>query len=64
MMSGGYESLVDRLWRAVVLLLATAFAMSIAWQLVEPMLPTLVVFGVLVFVIKLALNGLGRRRRW
>jgi hypothetical protein len=57
------SSLLDQLWRAVVLLLATAGATWLAWQLLKPMLPVLLVAGVVILGVRTAIFG-GRRRRW
>ena len=57
-------SLVDRLWRAALLLLATTVALYIAWHLLWPLLPFLVVAVALVGVIRLAVGGTFGGRHW
>jgi hypothetical protein len=59
--SGSTESLVDRLWRAAFVVLATAIVLNAAWQLLQPLLPALIVLFLVAAVFKLAYAG---RRRW
>jgi hypothetical protein len=56
MSSGSPRSLVERLWRAALLLLATAFVLSWAWALLQPLLSVLIIIGVLAVVGRLWLS--------
>jgi NhaP-type Na+/H+ or K+/H+ antiporter len=41
---------LTRLWQAVVVLLATAFAARLVWELLKPLLPILLLVGLLVAI--------------
>jgi hypothetical protein len=58
------DSITDRLWRALILVLATAFVAYVAWRLLSPLLPLLVVVVGLLTVYRLALGTVRRRRGW
>jgi hypothetical protein len=54
---------IDKLSKASLTLLLAAVGLSIAWQLLQRLLPALIVLAGLVFVYKLAL-GWFRRDGW
>lgn len=56
---GPSSSFMSRLWQAVLVLLAAAIVSRLAWELLRPLLPGLLVVAVLVGIISLAA---GRRR--
>ena len=58
------ENFTDQLWRAALTLLVTAGAVYVAWHLLVPVLPALLVFAALLLVLRLAIGGFGGRSDW
>lgn len=58
-MTGGgpNSSLLGTIWQAAVVVLLTAVAVRMAWMLLSPLVPGLLIISVLVLVLGLALRG-------
>lgn len=56
------ERWTDQLWRAALMLLATAVALQIAFQIIGRLLPALLVLAGLGVVVRLAVGAVRRRR--
>lgn len=55
--SGPNSSLLGTIWQAAVVVLLTAVAVRVAWEVLSPLVPGLLVISLLVLVISLALRG-------
>ena len=58
-MTGGgpNSSLLGTIWQAAVVVLLTAVAVRVAWEVISPLVPGLLAISLLVLVISLALRG-------
>lgn len=58
-MTGGgpNSSLLGTIWQAAVVVLLTAVAVRVAWEVLSPLVPGLLVISLLALVISLALRG-------
>lgn len=54
----------DDLWRATLTLLAVGLGLHLAWQLIEPLLPLLLILSGVLLVLRLVVGAIGRRDRW
>lgn len=58
MTGGGPNSpLLSTIWQAALVVLLTAVAVRVAWEVLGPLVPGLLVISVLVLVLSLALRG-------
>lgn len=58
-MTGGgpNSSLLGTIWQAALVVLLTAVAVRVAWEVLSPLVPGLTVVSLLVLVVSLALRG-------
>ena len=58
-MTGGgpNSSLLSTIWQAALVVLLTAVAVRVAWEVLSPLVPGLLVISLLLLVISLALRG-------
>lgn len=54
---GPNSSLLSTIWQAAVVVLLTAVAVRVAWEVLSPLVPGLLVVSLLVLVLSLALRG-------
>jgi Flp pilus assembly protein TadB len=59
-----HQSLIDSLWRSIVVLLATAVSAYLAWRLLRPLLPLLFILAGLTLLFRLIVGTARQRRRW
>ena len=58
MNNGGPSSpLLNQVWQAALVIILTAVIARVAWELLRPVVPTLIVIGFFVLVLKLIIQG-------
>lgn len=60
-MTSPMGSVLGRAWQAALVVLATAVAARVAWELLEPLVPGLLIATFLIGVLSYALSGKRRR---
>lgn len=57
-MSGdGHGSLLERAWQAALVVLTTALVARVAWEVLKPLIPGLLIASILVGIYGFALKG-------